>query len=167
VSEADVFDIPAKDSPASVDSDASLSSGHVGVAGCPATQILVQVKVTGSRNRKLLPYGPADNVFEELDTTRGTSWQYEIHQLKTANRRLREEIPILQSGRKNRASISAQADEDKMAKSKKRKGMDTSMNDMPPPGLPLPASRLDHPVPLHQQSLGFGLVPSQQTMPRW
>jgi PAS domain S-box-containing protein len=167
VSEADVFDIPDKESPASVDSDASLSSGHVGVAGCPASQVLVQVKVTGSKNHKLLPYGPADNVFEELDTTRGTSWQYEIHQLKTANRRLNEEITILQSGLKNRASFSGRGDGDKLAKNKKRKAMDLPANDMPPPPLPLPAPRTDHPVPLHQQSLGFGLAPSQQTLSRW
>jgi hypothetical protein len=137
------------------------------VAGCPASQVLVQVKVTGSKNHKLLPYGPADNVFEELDTTRGTSWQYEIHQLKTANRRLKEEITILQSGLKNRASFSGRGDDDKLAKNKKRKAMDLPANDMPPPPLPLPATRTDHPVPLHQQSLGFGLAPPQQTLSRW
>jgi len=32
------------------------------------------------------------NVFEELETTRGTSWQYELQQLRMANARLQTEI---------------------------------------------------------------------------
>ena len=32
------------------------------------------------------------NVFEELETTRGTSWQYELQQLRMVNARLQEEI---------------------------------------------------------------------------
>jgi hypothetical protein len=34
----------------------------------------------------------SSNVFEELETTRGTSWQYELHQLRLLNRRLKEDV---------------------------------------------------------------------------
>ncbi|KAG1716804.1 hypothetical protein ID866_326 [Astraeus odoratus] len=35
-------------------------------------------------------------LFEELDTTRGSSWQYELQQLKFANQRLHEELDALE-----------------------------------------------------------------------
>jgi hypothetical protein len=34
----------------------------------------------------------SSNLFEELETTRGTSWQYELHQLRLLNRRLKEDV---------------------------------------------------------------------------
>lgn len=37
------------------------------------------------------------NVFEELETARKTSWQYELQQLKFANRRLLEEVETLEA----------------------------------------------------------------------
>jgi len=37
------------------------------------------------------------NVFEELETSRGSSWQYELQQLKFANQRLMEEVNMLES----------------------------------------------------------------------
>jgi hypothetical protein len=37
------------------------------------------------------------NVFEELETNRGSNWQYELQQLKFANQRLMEEIEALES----------------------------------------------------------------------
>ncbi|KAL7314909.1 hypothetical protein PS15m_006424 [Mucor circinelloides] len=33
-----------------------------------------------------------ENVFAELETVRGTSWQYELHQLQMANRKLKEQL---------------------------------------------------------------------------
>ncbi|KAI8638343.1 putative white-collar-1a protein [Parasitella parasitica] len=33
-----------------------------------------------------------ENVFAELETVRGTSWQYELHQLQLANRKLKEQL---------------------------------------------------------------------------
>lgn len=33
-----------------------------------------------------------ENLFAELETVRGTSWQYELHQLQLANRKLREQL---------------------------------------------------------------------------
>lgn len=37
----------------------------------------------------------SDNLFDELDTTRGTSWQFELHQLRLTNKKLREEKDML------------------------------------------------------------------------
>ncbi|KAL0084034.1 GATA-type zinc finger transcription factor [Phycomyces blakesleeanus] len=36
-----------------------------------------------------------ENVFSEIEPTRGTSWQYELHQLQLANKRLHEQIESL------------------------------------------------------------------------
>ena len=38
-------------------------------------------------------------MFEELDTSRGSSWQYELQQLKIANQRSYEELEALESDR--------------------------------------------------------------------
>lgn len=42
------------------------------------------------------------NVFDELDTTRTTSWQYELHQLKLTNKKLKEELTMLQAAKRKR-----------------------------------------------------------------
>lgn len=41
------------------------------------------------------PSTTSDNVFDELDVTRCTSWQFELHQLQTVNRQLKEEKEVL------------------------------------------------------------------------
>lgn len=43
-----------------------------------------------------------DNIFEELKTTRCTSWQYELRQMERANRILAEELASLLSAKKKR-----------------------------------------------------------------
>ncbi|CAG8590291.1 11912_t:CDS:10 [Acaulospora morrowiae] len=43
-----------------------------------------------------------ENIFEELSTTKGTSWQYELHQMRLANKRLREELDAIKSSKKKR-----------------------------------------------------------------
>lgn len=54
------------------------------------------------------PSAASDNVFDELDTTRCTSWQYELHQLQNINRKLREERDhLVQVGRRRRSSAFA------------------------------------------------------------
>lgn len=51
------------------------------------------------------PSAASDNVFDELDTTRCTSWQYELHQLQNTNRKLREERDhLVDAGRRRRSS---------------------------------------------------------------
>ncbi|ORY92570.1 hypothetical protein BCR35DRAFT_260139 [Leucosporidium creatinivorum] len=37
----------------------------------------------------------SDNVFDELDSVRGTSWQFELHQMRLTNKKLREEKEAL------------------------------------------------------------------------
>lgn len=44
-----------------------------------------------------------DNMFDELDTTRSTSWQFELHQLQLTNKKLREERDTLQAVRRRRS----------------------------------------------------------------
>lgn len=41
------------------------------------------------------PSATSDNVFDELDVTRCTSWQFELHQIVNINKRLREEKEAL------------------------------------------------------------------------
>ena len=43
-------------------------------------------------NARAVAHSGSSNVFEELETTRGTSWQYELHQLRLLNRRLKEDV---------------------------------------------------------------------------
>lgn len=51
-------------------------------------------------------------LFEELDTTRGSSWQYELQQLKYANQRLHEELETLEGiGTGTPATESVRADD--------------------------------------------------------
>lgn len=42
-------------------------------------------------------HAPEESVFAELATARGSSWQYELQQLKYANRRLEEEVAALEA----------------------------------------------------------------------
>jgi PAS domain S-box-containing protein len=54
-------------------------------------------------NPSISPQGSFDhtwlekNIFEELEPVRGTSWQYELHQLRLTNRKLKEELEALTS----------------------------------------------------------------------
>ena len=43
-----------------------------------------------------------DNVFDELETTGTTSWQYELHQLKLTNKKLKEELHMIQAARRKK-----------------------------------------------------------------
>lgn len=45
------------------------------------------------------------SLFEELETGRGSSWQYELQQLKFANQRLQEELQALESVRANSGAV--------------------------------------------------------------
>nr|BAO20282.1 white collar protein 1 [Grifola frondosa] len=45
----------------------------------------------------------SDSVFQELEIARGSSWQYELQQLKYANQRLQEEVAALEAGVASRA----------------------------------------------------------------
>ena len=44
----------------------------------------------------------SNDVFDELDTLRSTSWQYELHQLKLTNKKLKEELHMLQAAKRKK-----------------------------------------------------------------
>ncbi|KAL0087163.1 GATA-type zinc finger transcription factor [Phycomyces blakesleeanus] len=44
----------------------------------------------------------AENMFSELETVRGTSWQYELHQLEVANQKLREQLENLSNPKRRK-----------------------------------------------------------------
>lgn len=48
------------------------------------------------------PAAHSDNVFDELDVTRGTSWQFELHQMRLTNKKLREEKEALSAMKRKR-----------------------------------------------------------------
>jgi PAS domain S-box-containing protein len=61
--------------------------------------IQIRAKENGSTNNQPVlesmmdtPSDNDENIFSELETVRGTSWQYELHQLQLANRKLREQL---------------------------------------------------------------------------
>ncbi|GAA5909930.1 uncharacterized protein JCM6883_003141 [Sporobolomyces salmoneus] len=48
------------------------------------------------------PNAHSDNVFDELNVTRGTSWQFELHQMRLTNKKLREEKEALSAMKRKR-----------------------------------------------------------------
>ncbi|KZT00746.1 uncharacterized protein LAESUDRAFT_665406 [Laetiporus sulphureus 93-53] len=61
--------------------------------------VVCQVKLYGSggRSRSGLVHHVGDSVFDELQTARGSSWQYELQQVKFANQRLVDEVAALEA----------------------------------------------------------------------
>nr|CAG8443794.1 483_t:CDS:10 [Entrophospora candida] len=64
--------------------------------------------VTHQRNIAV-DHQPDDNIFEELDTTRSTSWQYELHQMRLTNKKLREELEAIKHSKKKRVIRSSKS----------------------------------------------------------
>ncbi|GAA5831680.1 hypothetical protein JCM11251_000792 [Rhodosporidiobolus azoricus] len=50
------------------------------------------------------PSSISDNIFDELETRRPTSWQFELHQLQNMNKKLRDEKEYLIATRRKRSS---------------------------------------------------------------
>jgi hypothetical protein len=75
------------------------SSLHAGSS--PPAPVVVQVRLAsaapGGPRPQVLTHEAARGIFEEFETSRGTSWQYELQQLKYANRRLADEIASLEA----------------------------------------------------------------------
>lgn len=97
---------------------------------------------------KPVVHSPSANVFEELETTRGTSWQYELHQLRLLNRRLRDDI---------NSARAALARGNKLKGKKRKVEEEIGRGQMGPP--PLPKQEPLTTVPQHQMTPGFGLMP--------
>ncbi|KAL4079362.1 PAS domain-containing protein [Scleroderma citrinum] len=79
----------------------SVTSPSLGEAG---TCVDGSMDPGSARTRSIRP-GDA-TLFEELDTARGSSWQYELQQLKFANQRLHEELDALEGAGPGTASSS-------------------------------------------------------------
>ena len=134
------------DSSPSTDTSRPPSASSSSVDGTRPSSLVIQVKLVSpspDQFRNIVHPGSA-NVFEELETTRGTSWQYELHQLRLLNRRLKEDI----------GSARARGGGLKGFKGKKRKGGEEGS--MPPPPPPIPEQYSA--APRHQLAPGFGLV---------
>lgn len=109
-------------------------------------------------NARPIAHAGSSNLFEELETTRGTSWQYELHQLRLLNRRLKDDVLAARSVARNNAL---------KGKTRKRKVGE----EMGPPPTPFGPS-MGHinsngnqglpeqynAAPRHQLAPGFGLL---------
>ncbi|GAA5896866.1 hypothetical protein JCM5296_002576 [Sporobolomyces johnsonii] len=69
----------------------SISSGSASFSAIPSTFKSLSA-----------PSAASDNVFDELDVCRGTSWQFELHQMRLTNKKLREEKEALAALKKKR-----------------------------------------------------------------
>jgi len=66
------------------------------------SRVVVQFKERGQQQQQPLHVGltvhdPALNVFEELETTRETTWQYEVQQQRMTNRRLYDDVKEIET----------------------------------------------------------------------
>lgn len=114
--------------------------------GSRPSSLVIQVKLLSSAaSSRHIVHAAAANVFEELETTRGTSWQYELHQLRLLNRRLKEDI----------VAVRARGSGLRLKGKKRKAGEEGSM---PPPPPPQPVPEQYNAGPRHQLAPGFGLV---------
>ena len=121
-------------------SSASSSSGSI-----LRPALVMQVKLTSATMRPVV-HPPTANMFEELETTRGTSWQYELHQLRLMNRRLKEDI------------ASAKAKGASRPKAKKRKPEDEAGGGDAGTTAKMELDEGETAAPKHQLTAGFGFV---------
>ncbi|CEP19380.1 hypothetical protein [Parasitella parasitica] len=99
--------------------------------------ILLQVKQTPTLlNNGQIPTtsvaanAESDNLFAELDSSRTTNWQYELHQLQQSNKRLSEQLEMYNNPSKHRRKVSVQMscvinislDADDLCSSNRKKG---------------------------------------------
>ena len=134
------------DSSPTSDTSRPQSESSSSIDGSRPSSLIIQVKLHGtvSKQTQHIVHAASANVFEELETTRGTSWQYELHQLRLLNRRLKEDIAAARA-RGRGAGM----------KGKKRKvAHDGGMPPPPPPNAP----DLCTAAPRHQLAPGFGLI---------
>lgn len=69
--------------------------------------VLLQMKLVSSQDdgRLIINKKEEYNLFSELETFRGTNWQYELHQLRQSNRRLREQLERYTNPSKQRKKV--------------------------------------------------------------
>ena len=66
--------------------------------------LICQVKMATDSVHAQVTRPPGEQIYEELDVSRKTSWQYELQQLKYANERLLEEVQSLEALQPNRST---------------------------------------------------------------
>lgn len=113
------------------------------------------VAISNLTNARPIAHAGSSNLFEELETTRGTSWQYELHQLRLLNRRLKDDVLAARAVARSNAA---------KGRSKKRKVGE----EMGPPAVPYTSQNQQYgqgmgmeqygAAPRHQMAPGFGLV---------
>ena len=86
---------PISPSPSTTPSSASIST---------PPSLTIPVTTGGSSSLALNPHShsPPSNLFEELQVTRCTSWQFELRQMERLNRLLAEELALLLGNKKKR-----------------------------------------------------------------
>ncbi|KPV75471.1 uncharacterized protein RHOBADRAFT_14207 [Rhodotorula graminis WP1] len=83
----------------------STDSAQNTTAQSSATQPIGGKQVAIIAQALAAPSSTSDNVFDELNVTRGTSWQFELHQMRLTNKKLREEREALEALRKKKALL--------------------------------------------------------------
>ena len=132
----------------SSDTSRPMSDSVASIAGSRPSSLVIQVKLISNSpgNQRNVVHAPSANVFEELETTRGTSWQCELHQLRLLNRRLKEDIIAARARGGGTGRI----------KARKRKLEEGGMMAPPPPPPTIPEQYMA--APIHQMAPGFGLL---------
>jgi len=134
----------------------------------PST-LVIQIKVLSQNQSRPIVHAPSANVFEELETTRGTSWQYELHQLRLLNRRLKDDIAAARSrggeaGKKGLKGKNKRKAEDGQGGGEATQGGNAGSggngNGNGNGGMGPPQNTMDRfaAAPPHQLAPGFGLV---------
>ncbi|KAK8864541.1 hypothetical protein IAR55_001791 [Kwoniella newhampshirensis] len=133
--------------------------------GLKPTSIVVQVKllvapqqlqsqpstIATLANARPVVHVSSANLFEELETTRGTSWQYELHQLRLLNRRLKEDI----ASAKRRGAGKLKGKKRKLAEEMGQwSALGAATEGSTAPAIPEQYKA----APRHQLAPGFGLV---------
>lgn len=147
----------------SSDSSHPTSTASNTIAGIQPDSLVVQIKQrspVNSENKPIVHNGAA-NVFEELETTRGTSWQYELHQLRLLNRRLKEDIQTSKTALAKNGANGKKKRKQEDSAGGTGAGLNGNGGGMAPPPVP----ELMTVAPRHQMAPGFGLVPPGTSSP--
>ena len=77
-------------------SNSSADTGFGSSSCCAPSQVQIQIDIEGDTEEPgPLTHSSGASLFEDLDTFRGSSWQYEHQQLKFMNQRLHENLQAL------------------------------------------------------------------------
>ena len=153
-------------SSAESDSSEPTQASSMSISGIKPSSCIIQIKLIAAAGSahddasRAIIHTPATNVFEELETTRGTSWQYELHQLRVINNRLKKTIAAARSqglkGSKGKKRKSVVDGSGSAYPGNNTGGTEGITGDMAPPPNPVPEQFAA--APRHQLAPGFGLI---------